>query len=152
MEAFLKEFRPVDGIKSVSPGQTIEFAAKTAGEIHAGDIIAFWGDLGAGKTHFIKGMASFWGISEDEVISPTFGIVKEYAGRDMSLYHFDFYRILDSKELDTIGFRDYIADTEAVTAVEWPERAPDLFDIYTAAVVIKHESVSSRSIEVYRKI
>ncbi|HDT15086.1 MAG TPA: tRNA (adenosine(37)-N6)-threonylcarbamoyltransferase complex ATPase subunit type 1 TsaE [Firmicutes bacterium] len=152
MEAFLKNFKMIKKTESGSPVQTAEFAGKTAAGFSKGSVIAFCGELGAGKTHFIKGMAAFFGIDEEDVISPTFGIVKEYTGGKTDIYHFDFYRIEAGDELEKIGFRDYISDEEAITAVEWPERAPEFFDIYTAVVVLKHKSEDSRIIEVYERV
>ncbi len=83
----------------------------------AGDIICLDGDLGAGKTHFTKGIASGLGIEED-ITSPTFTIVNEYDGGRLKLNHFDVYRVNDPDEIEAIGFDEYIFG-QAVSVIEW---------------------------------
>ena len=89
-----------------SPEETIEFAAKLGKMLSAGDIIAYKGGLGAGKTTFTRGIAVGMGLG-DNVSSPTFALVNEYAGEKITLYHFDMYRIMGEEELETIVFIDY---------------------------------------------
>ena len=105
-----------------SPEETIEFAQKIGSLLKGGDIIAYKGGLGAGKTTFTRGLAIGMGLP-DEVISPTFTLVNEYAG-DISLYHFDMYRIMNCDELETTGFYDYMSD-DNVLAIEWSENISD---------------------------
>ncbi len=104
-----------------SPGETMILAEKLAGYMRPGDLIALSGDLGAGKTVFVKGLAKGLGVSEyNYVNSPSFVVVKEYAGT-MPLYHFDVYR-LDSKLFcETLDYEKYFY-SEGVTAVEWAEK------------------------------
>ena len=100
-----------------SPEETIALAQKIGALLHAGDCIAYLGDLGAGKTTFTRGIAIGMGLG-DCVTSPTFALVHEYG--EGKLIHFDMYRIADPSELETTGFFDYPQD-ECVFAVEWSE-------------------------------
>lgn len=106
-----------------SPEETIEFAKKIGSLLRGGDIIAYKGGLGAGKTTFTRGLALGMGLP-DEVSSPTFALVNEYRGKDITLYHFDMYRIMNAEALETTGFYDYISD-DSVIAVEWSENIED---------------------------
>jgi tRNA threonylcarbamoyladenosine biosynthesis protein TsaE len=102
--------------------------------LKAGDVVALYGDLGAGKTVFVKGIARGLGI-EGPVTSPTFTILKEYEGR-APLYHFDVYRIEDTEEMDEIGFFDYLGG-EGVSVIEWAEKVDTLLPEGTIRVVIE---------------
>ncbi len=93
--------------------------AQRLGRVVHGGVIAFTGDLGAGKTAFVGGLALGLGI-DAEVSSPTFAIVNEYTGGRLSLYHFDMYRITGWDDLYSTGFFDY-PQNESVLAVEWSE-------------------------------
>ena len=102
-----------------SSGETAEVAAVLGAKISSSAVIAFTGDLGAGKTTFIKGLAKALGYS-GEVSSPTFAIVHEYIGGRLPLYHFDMYRVESWESLYSTGFFEYM-ETDAVLAVEWSE-------------------------------
>ena len=102
-----------------------ETATSAVGEslgraLRAGDVVLLFGDLGAGKTAFVRGMARGAGANPDEVSSPTFTLVQEYTGTSLTLYHVDLYR-LDSAEIDDLGLEDLVAG-EGVVAIEWAER------------------------------
>lgn len=99
--------------------ETIELGNKIGKLLTDGDFICLDGDLGAGKTHFTKGLAQGMGIRED-ITSPTFTIVQEYDG-ELDLYHFDVYRLFDEEELYAIGFEDYLK-RKGVIIVEWSEK------------------------------
>jgi tRNA threonylcarbamoyladenosine biosynthesis protein TsaE len=103
-----------------SERETREVARGLAGGLTPGDIVLLSGDLGAGKTAFVKGLAEGLGISPDEVTSPTFTLVHEYGGGRLPLLHVDLYR-LDAAHLDEIGFDQDMAEA-GVTAIEWPAR------------------------------
>ena len=103
--------------------QTLALGKQLAKSLSSGDIVALYGGLGAGKTVFAKGIASGLNIS-DEVVSPTFTLLKEYYG-DLTLHHFDLYRIEDEEELQHIGFHDYLGG-EGVCVIEWAQNAEDL--------------------------
>ncbi|MBO5343197.1 MAG: tRNA (adenosine(37)-N6)-threonylcarbamoyltransferase complex ATPase subunit type 1 TsaE [Ruminococcus sp.] len=102
-----------------SPEETIKAAAEIGRLLKAGDIIAYKGDLGAGKTTFTRGLALGLGLG-DVVTSPTFSLVNEYHGEKISLYHFDMYRIESEWDLESSGFYDYDFSNN-VAAVEWSE-------------------------------
>jgi len=102
--------------KSYSEEDTISLADIFSFDISEGDIIVLNGNLGAGKTFFIKYTLEHFKI--ENVTSPTFAIVNEYYGLK-KFYHFDFYRINNAQELFDIGFNDYIKDDNAVTFIEW---------------------------------
>ena len=102
-----------------SPEETESAGARLAQRLKPGAVVAFTGDLGAGKTAFVRGMARGLGIS-DRVTSPTFTIVNEYEGGRLPLFHFDMYRLGSADELFDIGWEDYLA-RGGVCAVEWSE-------------------------------
>ena len=102
-----------------SPAETEALGARLAEALDAGRVVAFTGDLGAGKTAFVSGMARALGV-EDRVTSPTFTIVNEYEGGRLPLFHFDMYRLGDADELFHIGWEDYLA-RGGICAVEWSE-------------------------------
>ena len=108
-----------------SANDTIEFGKSVARAVEKGAVISLVGDLGAGKTTFTKGVARGRGIM-DNVTSPTFTILNEYAGEEKRLYHFDFYRIEDPDELVELGFEDYFPSADGLTIVEWVEKAPSV--------------------------
>ena len=105
-----------------SPEETEKIGAAMGRIIPAGTVLAYRGDLGAGKTAFTRGLARGLGCTE-RVTSPTFTIVNEYPGR-IPLYHFDMYRLADSDALFDIGWEDYLAGG-GVCAVEWSEQVED---------------------------
>lgn len=104
--------------------ETKEFAIAFSKTLKKGDILCLRGDLGAGKTAFVQGLAKGLGIS-DYVTSPTFTIVNEYKGDKCTLYHFDVYRIEDSDEMYEIGYEEYIY-SDSVCVIEWPECIEDI--------------------------
>ena len=110
-----------------------------------GAVIALYGELGAGKTAFVRGLGRALG-AEDDVTSPTFTIVNEYRG-DRELFHFDMYRLAGAEELFGIGWDDYLA-REGVCAVEWSENVPEAFDGSEIRVSIEKTSDSGRRITV----
>ena len=103
-----------------SEGETREVARQLAAGLTPGDMVLLSGDLGAGKTAFVKGLAEGLGVSAEDVTSPTFTLVHEYRGGRLPLIHVDLYR-LDAADLDDIGFDQDLA-ADGVVAIEWPER------------------------------
>lgn len=103
--------------------ETEALGARLAQSLTGGAVVALCGDLGAGKTAFIRGMARGLGV-QDRVTSPTFTIVNEYEGA-LPLFHFDLYRLAGANELFEIGWDDYL-ERGGVCAVEWSERAPEV--------------------------
>lgn len=106
-------------IISNSTAQTESIGEKLAVTLYKGDIIAFLGDLGMGKTAFVRGLAKGLGCS-DEVLSPTFTIINEYRGGRLNLCHMDAYRLNGAESLFETGFYDY-CDNGWVSAIEWSE-------------------------------
>lgn len=111
---------------SNSVEETEMLGIQLAQKLSGGTIVAFTGDLGAGKTAFVRGLARGLEI-ESRVTSPTFTIVNEYDGGTCPLFHFDLYRLGDPDELFDIGWEDYLA-RGGICAVEWSERAADILD------------------------
>jgi tRNA threonylcarbamoyladenosine biosynthesis protein TsaE len=106
--------------ESLSPDETFDLGEKLGEKLNNGDIVALYGELGAGKTVFTKGIAKGLGVCE-EITSPTFTLLKEYEGRNR-LYHFDLYRIEDEEALENIGFYEYLGG-EGVCVIEWADKA-----------------------------
>lgn len=104
---------------SGSVAETVKIGKALGEKIAGGTVLAFYGDLGAGKTQFISGVAAGLGFT-GETFSPTFAIVNEYSGGRLPLYHFDMYRISGWEDLETTGFFEAL-DSGAVLAVEWSE-------------------------------
>lgn len=128
------------------PQETIAFAEKIGTLLKKGDVIAYTGGLGAGKTTFTRGLAIGLGLG-DNVTSPTFSIVNEYRGEKISLYHFDMYRIMGEDELETTGFYDYPLE-ESVFAIEWSENISDELPDNTIYINIERVDDETRIITV----
>ncbi len=122
-----------------SPEAMIELGRSFADKLVAGDVLALCGGLGAGKTHFTKGLAVGLGC-EARVTSPTFSLAHEYSGGRLPLFHFDFYRMDDAEEVVSIGWDEYL-DEAGVMVVEWPNKFPDLLP--AGAIWLDFEVLSS---------
>ncbi|MCF8241599.1 MAG: tRNA (adenosine(37)-N6)-threonylcarbamoyltransferase complex ATPase subunit type 1 TsaE [Melioribacteraceae bacterium] len=109
--------------ESSSVEDTIAIAEEFSDLLREGDIVALEGNLGVGKTQFVKAVCNYF--KAGDAVSPTFAIVNEYSGR-MKIYHFDFYRISREEELFDIGFDEYLMDDEAVLFIEWSNLFQDL--------------------------
>ena len=118
-----------------SPEETEALGARLAENLAAGTVVAFTGDLGAGKTAFVRGMARGLGVP-GRVTSPTFTIVNEYEGGRLLLFHFDMYRLGGADELFDIGWEDYLR-RGGVCAVEWSENVDEALDAETVRVDIR---------------
>ena len=131
---------------SNSVEQTICFARQWGTGLKAGDIVALQGDLGAGKTHFVKGVAKALGIKKQKVQSPTFSLINEYSG-DLPLYHFDCYRMESPREALEVGVEEYLY-SDGVCIIEWPERIQSLLPEQTIWVALKSQGPDQRRITV----
>ncbi|SRR5579875_573950 len=131
-------------IESRSARETKAWARRLATLLTGGEIIGLTGDLGAGKTCFVKGLARGLGLDEDRVLSPTFTMIQEHRGR-FTLYHIDLYR-LEVARLDDLGLREYLF-AEGVAAVEWFERLREAPEIDYLAVRIEYAGANQRRIE-----
>ena len=107
---------------STSSLDTINFAKKIAAKLSIGNVIVLSGDLGAGKTKFTEGILSYFGL-ENEISSPTFTIVNEYKNSNITIYHFDVYRLSDSDEFYAIGGEEYLDN--GICIIEWGEIIED---------------------------
>ena len=128
-----------------SERETEEAGAALARRVPDGTVVAMYGELGSGKTAFVRGMARGMGI-DCRVSSPTFTIVNEYEG-ERTLIHFDMYRLGSADELYGIGWDDYL-DRGAVCAVEWSERVEDAFDGTEYTVALRKTGEKSREITI----
>jgi len=107
-------------VESAGELETSAVGEAFARTLRAGDVVLLYGDLGAGKTAFVRGMARGIGANPDEVSSPTFTIVQEYAAASVTLYHVDLYR-LEPAEVDDLGLEDLVSG-DGIVAIEWAER------------------------------
>ena len=129
-----------------SPEETIRFAEKIGKLLHGGDTVAYRGGLGAGKTTFTRGLAVGMGLP-DEVSSPTFALVNEYRGKNVTMYHFDMYRIMNAEALETTGFYDYMSE-DSVIVCEWTENIEGCLPKNAVNITIEYLGDDAREITV----
>jgi tRNA threonylcarbamoyladenosine biosynthesis protein TsaE len=126
---------------SNSPEETFEIAKDFSSELKPGDIVALIGNLGTGKTIFVKGICA--GLNaEQNPLSPTFSIINEYNGK-YKIYHFDFYRIKNIEELYDIGYEDYFND-ESICLIEWADMFPEILPKDTIEVKIEFGEIENQ--------
>jgi len=125
-----------------APEETEKLGAALAKVLAPGTVIAYRGDLGAGKTAFTRGLAKGLGCKE-LVTSPTYTIVNEYLGGRLPLFHFDMYRLRSSDDLFDIGWEDYL-ERDGVCAVEWSENVADAMEKPIAVTIEKLGDTSRR--------
>lgn len=141
---------------SFSEEETFAIGADFSSRLQPGDIIAFYGELGAGKTEFIKGICH--GMKVEEIVSsPTYTIVNQYLGEDhrrrqVDIYHIDLYRIVNGAELTEVGLYELLTDDSSVKLIEWAEVAEAImpterYDIYFAAL----DDENGRRIEIVHR-
>ena len=134
---------------SNSVEETIAFARDWARTLQPNNIVALAGDLGSGKTHFVKGLVE--GMeSADEVTSPTFTLVHEYRRGRLPVFHFDFYRLQSRSEVDEIGFDEYL-DDGGITVIEWADRFPQVLPARTRRLRLEIAGDARRTITEERK-
>jgi tRNA threonylcarbamoyladenosine biosynthesis protein TsaE len=131
-------------IESRSPHETKSWGRRLASLLEGGELLGLIGDLGAGKTCFIKGLARGLNLREEDILSPTFTMIQEHHGR-FPLYHIDLYR-LEEATLDDLGLREYLF-SEGVAAVEWFERLRGGAEMEYLAVRISYVGANMRRIE-----
>jgi tRNA threonylcarbamoyladenosine biosynthesis protein TsaE len=129
---------------SNSPNETESFGRQFAGTVGPGDVIALTGDLGSGKTQFVKGLAAGLG-AKTTATSPTFTLIHEYPGGRLPIYHFDFLRIEDSQAAGHLGFDEYFF-CDGVSVVEWADRFPDLIPENARWLSFETKSETQRAI------
>jgi tRNA threonylcarbamoyladenosine biosynthesis protein TsaE len=101
-------------------GETAEIGRRLANSLTPGSVVLLYGDLGAGKTAFVRGLAEGLGIDPEEVSSPTFVLIQEYRGGRLPLFHVDLYRLDDQREIEDLGLEELGGD--GVLAIEWAEK------------------------------
>jgi tRNA threonylcarbamoyladenosine biosynthesis protein TsaE len=130
---------------SNSPAETEKFGRQFAKGLSAGSVLALKGELGSGKTQFVKGLAAGVG-SAAAVTSPTFTIIHEYSGGRWPIYHFDFFRIEDRQSAMRLGLDEYFFD-DGVSVIEWADRFPDLIPESAHWVSFEMKSENERMIK-----
>lgn len=130
-----------------SEAETRSVAAEFAGTLASGDVVALTGDLGAGKTVFVKGIAAALGFEQD-MTSPTFTLIHEYRG-PVDLYHMDLYRMETAAEMAEIGLEDYLYG-DGICLVEWAEKMGSLRPPDAIRVNITHLGGTGRRIDIER--
>jgi tRNA threonylcarbamoyladenosine biosynthesis protein TsaE len=128
-----------------SEEETAAVGRDLAAGLNAGSVLLLFGDLGAGKTAFVRGLAEGLGVHRDEVSSPTFTLVQEYRGGRLPLFHVDLYRLNDPREIEELGLED-IAEG-GVLAIEWAEKLPRA-PAESVIVRITHEIAETRTISI----
>lgn len=132
-------------IISSSLEETDTLAKLTAEQILPGSVIALNGDLGAGKTTFIKSLVKYLG-SNEIVTSPTFTILNIYSGK-IDLYHFDFYRLETADDLENIGGSEMLPSKKGVTIIEWAEKIPEVLPDKRLTINIGYLEENSRQLD-----
>ncbi len=139
-------------ILTSSADETIRFSKQLASLIPKGSVLCFFGDLGAGKTTFIKGLIEgVVGCSPDEVNSPTFTYLNIYSG-NKTVYHFDLYRLRDIDEFLCMGFDEYMQDQDSICCIEWSERIKDYLPVDAIKVNLKVLEDKQREIKIDEKL
>lgn len=132
-------------ITTQSEEETAAVGRDLAATLSTGDVVLLYGDLGAGKTAFVKGLAEGLGVARDAVSSPTFTLIQEYRGGRVTLFHVDLYRIEDPREFDELGLDEIALD--GLLAVEWAEKLPRPA-AHAIRVRIAHAGDNERKIEI----
>jgi tRNA threonylcarbamoyladenosine biosynthesis protein TsaE len=133
-------------VDAQSVEETLNFGERLAREVQGGDVIALSGDLGAGKTVLVKGLARGLGVTQ-AVTSPTFTLVHEYPGGRLPLFHIDLYRLDTVEQALAIGIEDYL-NGMGVAAIEWAEKVEPLLPPHTTRIRIAWLGENARRIEV----
>jgi tRNA threonylcarbamoyladenosine biosynthesis protein TsaE len=134
-----------------SPEETIAFGRTLAETLAPGQLVLLRGDLGAGKTTLVKGIAAAFGAADEEdVTSPTFTLVHEYRGPRVNLYHIDLYRIDTQRELETLALDDLRADPAGILLIEWGEKFPRLVAERDVEIAFERDGENGRRIVVSR--
>ncbi|HET9857803.1 MAG TPA: tRNA (adenosine(37)-N6)-threonylcarbamoyltransferase complex ATPase subunit type 1 TsaE [Chthoniobacterales bacterium] len=129
---------------SNSPDETEGFGRRFAENLKPGDVLALTGDLGSGKTQFVKGLAAGLGAAT-AATSPTFTLIHEYAGGRLPIYHFDFFRVEDRQSAERLGLDDYFFG-DGVSVIEWADRFPDLIPETAHWISFETKSEAQRAI------
>src|SRR5215470_9061932 len=130
-----------------SPEETIALGHKLAAALSPPKLVVLRGDLGAGKTTLVKGIAEgLSAASQDDVTSPTFTLIHEYRGPEVALYHVDLYRIDTQRELETLGLDELFAEDRNLVLIEWGEKFPRLVDECDGEIRIERVNENDRKL------
>ena len=129
---------------SNSPDETVAFGRRFAENLKPGDVLALTGDLGSGKTQFVKGLAAGIGAATPAT-SPTFTLIHEYSGGRLPIYHFDFFRVEDRQSAERLGLDDYFFG-DGVSVIEWADKFPDLIPETARWISFETKSETQRAI------
>jgi tRNA threonylcarbamoyladenosine biosynthesis protein TsaE len=131
-----------------SAEETSALGRRLAAQMNPPQLVLLRGDLGAGKTTLVKGIASaFGGATEDEVTSPTFTLVHEYRGPMATVYHIDLYRVDTQRELDTLGLDDFMGD-RSILLIEWGEKFPRFVQERDVEIALERLGENERRVRV----
>lgn len=130
----------------------VEFGRDLAASLRAGDVILLHGDLGAGKTTLVQGIAAGLGVVES-IQSPTFGLVSDHegwvaGGTPLTIHHLDLYRLESPEELEDLGYDQYLAPVDGVSLIEWPERAENWLPDHFILIRISMAPAGGRVVDV----
>ncbi len=149
-ERQVQEKKPAYVVETHSAEETVALGAKLANELRPPKVVLLRGDLGAGKTTLVKGIAlAFHAAEEEDVTSPTFTLVHEYRGPEVTLYHIDLYRIDTERELDTLGLDD-LMEPGNVLLIEWGEKFERFAKARDVEIVIERLGEYDRKFTVVR--
>ena len=142
-------------MKTHSPAETRDLARKLAQQLQRGDVLLLWGDLGAGKSEFTRGLAQGLGVTAT-VTSPSFTILNVYEDGRIPLYHFDWYRLNSVEELYEMGMEEYLGG-DGIAVVEWPSQCLEAIPETHLAIRLTPCGETAREIEItpmggFRKI
>jgi tRNA threonylcarbamoyladenosine biosynthesis protein TsaE len=129
---------------SNSPDETEAFGRRFAEKIKPGEVLALTGELGSGKTQFVKGLAAGLGATA-AATSPTFTLIHEYTGGRVPIYHFDFFRLEDRQSAERLGLDDYFFG-DGVSVIEWADKFPDLIPENARWITFETKSETQRAI------
>jgi len=129
---------------STSAEETEDFGRRFAEKVRAGEVLALTGELGSGKTQFVKGLVGGLGATT-AATSPTFTLIHEYSGGRFPIYHFDFFRVEDRQSAERLGLDDYFFG-DGVSLIEWADKFPDLIPETARWIALETRSETERSI------
>lgn len=140
---------PTETFLTNSAEETIALGAKIAPMLRDARVVLLHGDLGAGKTTLVKGIAeAFQAAAQEDVTSPTFTLIHEYRGPERTLYHIDLYRIDTERELATLGLEDLSTEEGALLLIEWGEKFERLEKLRDVEIVLERTRDTSRKISI----
>jgi tRNA threonylcarbamoyladenosine biosynthesis protein TsaE len=136
--------RRIIEIITSSPSETEQTGSRVGKMLTRGDVIALSGELGSGKTTLVRGLAQGMGFDREQIASPSFTLVNEYEG-PLPFFHIDLYRLRDERELQEIGYEEYISEA-GVAVIEWADRAPSAVPAEALWIRLRYHDAERREI------